>query len=329
MALLNGFGIAENPTLFGKLLSKAPFMLYVNPPKIGEDDLSHLIETDSSTSSSSGVGAHEALKILQLLKAHNFPDLDKIIRTQPTILLSDSTEINSRINFLHNLFLEISSNSLLLSSSSILREGTANLPKMEVSNTILNNMILTDTEIFGGRDVADKITNVNIGFQSNNFYSKERLYSKNGSNKDRRNIQSVKMEKSVLDRRESFLSSGDVSAKRITTVQSILLSDTMQSILSSDTVQSILSSDTLNIYDREGSRDKECIGDSVNVNERESVNLIEMKSQIGLIATGETFTTVGDLNTKSSECIKHREAAHEMLGALLLTYPAVLSIEHR
>ena len=190
-------------------------------------------------------------------------------------------------------------------------------------------MILTDTEIFGGRDVADKITNVNIGFQSNNFYSKERLYSKNGSNKDRRNIQSVKMDKSVLDRRESFLSSGDVSAKRITTVQSILLSDTMQSILSSDTVQSILSSDTLNIYDREGSRDKECIGDSVNVNERESVNLIEMKSQIGLIATGETFTTVGDLNTKSSECIKHREAAHEMLGALLLTYPAVLSIEHR
>jgi hypothetical protein len=43
MALLEGFGIATTPALFGKMLKRAPFMFYVNPPKIGDDDISHVV----------------------------------------------------------------------------------------------------------------------------------------------------------------------------------------------------------------------------------------------------------------------------------------------
>lgn len=105
MALLEGFGVAKDPTLFGKMLKRAPFMFYVNPPKIGDDDLSYVVESDVSATAS-GFVAYGALKVLQLLKAQDFPDLDKIVRTQPSILLVDASEVSLRANFLFNLFQE-------------------------------------------------------------------------------------------------------------------------------------------------------------------------------------------------------------------------------
>lgn len=56
------------------------------------------------------------MNVLQLLRAQNFPDLDKIVRTQPSILLVDTSEVKARADFLFNLFLE---NSPLTSRTTI------------------------------------------------------------------------------------------------------------------------------------------------------------------------------------------------------------------
>ena len=80
-------------------------MFYVNPPGLGDDNLSHVVDCDVSATAS-GFVAYEALNVLQLLKAQNFPDLDKIVRTQPSILLVDPKEVKSRAEFLLNMFVE-------------------------------------------------------------------------------------------------------------------------------------------------------------------------------------------------------------------------------
>lgn len=80
-------------------------MFYVNPPRIGDDDLSHVVDSDVSATAS-GFVAYGALSVLHLLRAQNFPDLDKLVRTQPSILLVDTSEVKSRAEFLINLFLE-------------------------------------------------------------------------------------------------------------------------------------------------------------------------------------------------------------------------------
>lgn len=61
------------------------------------------MSSDVSTTAS-GFVAYEVMNVLQLLRAQNFPDLDKIVRTQPSILLVDTTEVMARANFLFNLF---------------------------------------------------------------------------------------------------------------------------------------------------------------------------------------------------------------------------------
>jgi hypothetical protein len=63
------------------------------------------VSSDVSTTAS-GFVAYEVMNVLQLLRAQNFPDLDKIVRTQPSILLVDTTEVMARANFLFNLFAE-------------------------------------------------------------------------------------------------------------------------------------------------------------------------------------------------------------------------------
>lgn len=91
--------------MFGKMLRRAPFMFYVNAPKLQDDDLSHVVDSDVSATAS-GFVAYGALSVLQLLKSQNFPDLDKLVRTQPLILLVDTSEVKQRAEFLVNLFLE-------------------------------------------------------------------------------------------------------------------------------------------------------------------------------------------------------------------------------
>lgn len=112
LALLEGYGIARGTGLFGKLLKRAPFMYYINPPHLhGEADEEEGIfpsrggGDDVSTTASAFV-VYESLRVLQLLVGLHLPDLDKIVRTQPALLLCQVREVSKRCNFLLNLFLD-------------------------------------------------------------------------------------------------------------------------------------------------------------------------------------------------------------------------------
>ena len=106
-SLLDGYNVARKPGLFWKLLKKAPFMFYVNPPAINDIDLT-MIPGDASATAS-GFVAYEALQVLGLVNSLRLSDMDKVIRTQPMLLLENSEEVRQRINFLLKLFLENSS----------------------------------------------------------------------------------------------------------------------------------------------------------------------------------------------------------------------------
>jgi mTERF len=105
--LLECFNVARDPALFGTMLKRAPYMFYVDAPSVHDHDPGDE-ETvrDNISTTASGYVAYEALRALRLLQDLEFPDLDKLVRTQPTILLVDTKELNLRANFLFNLFLE-------------------------------------------------------------------------------------------------------------------------------------------------------------------------------------------------------------------------------
>ena len=324
MALLNGFGIAENPQLFGKMLRKAPFMLYINPPKIGDEDTSNLMENETAIPSTSFI-ACGALKVLQLLKSQNFPDLDKIVRSQPTILLTDPLEISARINFLSNMFLESTSQSLILTPESVLP-----LPSSIKSNifgirtiSMESNPNLTDAEIFGNRDNVPKIILSSIGLQSGSIYTKIKSYSKNGSNRDRRNG-------IIADTEVIPTSNGEFLSSESSPEKSTVITETESSRRIAIS-QRILSADNKNKFNRNDGkeREREIVSHDINRCKDESFNLLTSKQHDSQIPNGRIFTKIADLNTKSQEHLQHNETANHMLGTLMLSYPAILSIEHR
>ena len=103
-ALLQGYNVATTPGIFGKLLRRAPFMFYVKPP--GLDDVDKSMVPEDATATASGYVAYGALRILDLIRSLGTSDMDKVVRTQPLILLDSSEEVMRRIGFLLNLFLE-------------------------------------------------------------------------------------------------------------------------------------------------------------------------------------------------------------------------------
>ena len=324
MALLNGFGIAENPQLFGKMLRKAPFMLYINPPKIGDEDTSNLMENETAIPSTSFI-ACGALKVLQLLKSQNFPDLDKIVRSQPTILLTDPLEISARINFLSNMFLESTSQSLILTPESVLP-----LPSSIKSNifgirtiSMESNPNLTDSEIFGNRDNVPKIILSSIGLQSGSIYTKIKSYSKNGSNRDRRN--GIIADREVIPTSNVEFMSSESSAEK-----SPVITET-ESSRRIAIAQRILSANNKNKFNKNDGKERErgIISHDINRCKDESLNSLKSNQHDSQIPNGGIFTKIADLNTKSQEHLQHNETANHMLGTLMLSYPAILSIEHR
>lgn len=80
-------------------------MLYVNAPQVTDNYLPDRMRSEDSSPDNGSV-AYGALSVLQLLRSQNFLDIDKIVRSQPSILLVDSSELSGRINFLRNLFSE-------------------------------------------------------------------------------------------------------------------------------------------------------------------------------------------------------------------------------
>eukprot|EP01041_Mallomonas_annulata_P003297 gene3297-6531_t len=130
-ALLESFGIAtEEPSLFGKLIRKAPYMFYVNPPLIFDnDDSNHnhhnnnhkktVIEEDVSVTAS-GFISFESLRVLETFRAFNLSSktTDRLVRSFPRLLLDNSEHLKQRLQFLYNLLLEYPSPASLLSSTS-------------------------------------------------------------------------------------------------------------------------------------------------------------------------------------------------------------------
>jgi mTERF len=86
------------------MLKKAPYMLHVDAPHIAGEKRSPVSRVeDYNTAASSDRVACNALKVLQLLSSLDLPDLDKVVRTQPLLLLADIEEVNARVDFLFHL----------------------------------------------------------------------------------------------------------------------------------------------------------------------------------------------------------------------------------
>ena len=94
--------------MFGKMLKKAPYMLHLDSPSTAEEKRNAISRVEQrNTATSSNHIACNALRILQLLSSLDLPDLDKVVRTQPLLLLADIQEVNARIDFLFALCNEI------------------------------------------------------------------------------------------------------------------------------------------------------------------------------------------------------------------------------
>eukprot|EP00607_Mallomonas_marina_P005226 CAMPEP_0182434190 /NCGR_PEP_ID=MMETSP1167-20130531/68249_1 /TAXON_ID=2988 /ORGANISM="Mallomonas Sp, Strain CCMP3275" /LENGTH=480 /DNA_ID=CAMNT_0024623765 /DNA_START=277 /DNA_END=1719 /DNA_ORIENTATION=+ len=103
-SLLEGFGVATEKRLFGKLLRKAPFMMYVNPPSLFDQEETQPYN-DNVSVTASGFIVYEALRILQLLQEQGFSSrcIDRIVRSSPSLLLSDSSVLRQRLVMLRYL----------------------------------------------------------------------------------------------------------------------------------------------------------------------------------------------------------------------------------
>jgi hypothetical protein len=84
------------------MLKKAPYMLHVDAPHTAGEKRSPVSRVEDYDTDKDHVACN-ALKVLQLLSSLDLPDLDKVVRTQPLLLLADIQEVNARVDFLFNL----------------------------------------------------------------------------------------------------------------------------------------------------------------------------------------------------------------------------------
>ena len=294
MSLLNGFGIAENPSLFGKMLKKAPFMLYVNAPQVTDDNFPERIHSEDSTADS-GFVAYGPLYVLQLLRAQNFPDLDKIVRSQPSILLVDSTELRARINFLSNLFSEnmpsSSGKDVPAYAAGPVRGGSSRLTQP------------TDLDLRRYRvDRSSRHSAARLGAGSANSTHAEggdRLVDLEDTTGIR--AHGDRSHSSSYPYRTGYYPfSRSQTGRRINTFQAPLDDRGGRNNDAKAVAKSVL--DRLDTFESPGNQK------GINADSRSG----------GILEVSRNVTANSD-----------REVAHQMLCTLLLSYPAVLSIEHR
>jgi len=112
-SLMQAHGVASKPVgRFGRFMRKAPFMYYVNPPQLFDLHVTNCGNkaTDSNHSNqtvttASGFVAYESLSVLSYLQEvlNDNSHMDKVVRTQPTILLTSVHELKQRVMFLREL----------------------------------------------------------------------------------------------------------------------------------------------------------------------------------------------------------------------------------
>ncbi len=153
MALLEGYGVRTEKGLFGKTLKKAPFMFYVNPPYLlFQDDDTSIRENyinDVSTTASEFV-VFDAFRVLQLLSSYDL-DMDKVVRSQPGLLLVAPDEVNQRAHFLLNLFLERRHQRPIVTLQKFSTINAYKVPELSELSSLANNF---DKKIFSEEECS-------------------------------------------------------------------------------------------------------------------------------------------------------------------------------
>ena len=107
-SLLENFGVAVDPQLFGSLLKRAPFMFYLDPPFVHDMFGADFSRTSGGvTTSASSSFLFEALEVLQYIDTLNLYDMDKLIRAEPQILIESTAILQGRVEFMMALLMEL------------------------------------------------------------------------------------------------------------------------------------------------------------------------------------------------------------------------------
>lgn len=153
--LLNHYGVALNSN-FVKVLHKAPFMYTYDPPAITLfDSESSSKRHHSNQQNILDVGGTDKVltsskDVLDLIYSLRISDMDKLIRTCPSILIASPQEIYQRCKFLFNLFLETNlSHNNNNNSSTIGDDDTNNNYIFNMDNlSTTNTYLLVDSQDF-------------------------------------------------------------------------------------------------------------------------------------------------------------------------------------
>eukprot|EP01038_Epipyxis_sp_PR26KG_P008595 gene8595-11613_t len=100
--LMAAYNIANGKGEFGKFIKRAPFMFYLNPPQIFDEDFSSHVR--NANASAAEYIVYDSLAVLKLLCDLKLKNVEKIIRTDPILLLTPTKEVKSRIVYILNLF---------------------------------------------------------------------------------------------------------------------------------------------------------------------------------------------------------------------------------
>merc|ERR1711871_607678 len=103
-SLMNAFGIARGEGSFAKFLSRASFMFYLDPPQLMDEDYNEERISPASVYTGDGYVSFKTLRVLKLIQGLGLADIDKVVRTQPFLLLADENEVYSRVVALKSLF---------------------------------------------------------------------------------------------------------------------------------------------------------------------------------------------------------------------------------
>ena len=175
MHLLAAYGVAAGPGQFGKYIRRAPFMFNLNAPHILDDgplsspsssfSFSSSDDLQCSTTASEYV-AYDALQVLDLLWDLRVGDLDKVMRTQPSLLLTEVAVLKERVNYLCHL---------LLQNASIIEEvGSAD---ESCSSTAVSSMTssspITAAVITASASLNDSSVPLNASLEYYRFYEEQ------------------------------------------------------------------------------------------------------------------------------------------------------------
>ena len=298
--LLHCFDIAKGRGLFGKLLRRAPFMYYLNPPLVHDDSplSDHEIQYDNVSTTASSFVAYESLRVLQFLRDQDYPDLDKIVRTQPLILLAKKEEITARAEFLFDLFVDtLPLPSLPASSSSL-----SSLSSSSASQSINQLTITANLDGSGGDFPINGLNN-----DQNSLPSKRPV---NSLRKPPKSLMGVMGRNSMYGRTTAPVVHGSGDSGSTIAMQNIGIP-------------------TLNLTPTPSA--------NVNSGSSRSSSTMDylMPSSQSLMALSLTPNSQGEGSPEEIDVqsrylqiqqLQSHQRAKEQLGALLLTYPAVLSI---